>query len=63
MLASLYFVLALLPIVFSNLTNVKRDSNDYKEVCQAISAAISSKSAVFYPGGYSSVPQRRAAEV
>jgi len=57
MLASLYLVPALLPLVFGNPSNVKRNSNDCKQVCEAISAAISSKSAVFYPGGYSSVLQ------
>ncbi|KAF8332476.1 FAD dependent oxidoreductase [Amanita rubescens] len=50
MLASEYFVLALLPLVFGNPSSVKRDSNNCKQVCEAISAAISSKSAVFYPG-------------
>ena len=60
MLATLYFVLALLPLVFGDLTNVKCDSNDCKEVCQAISATVSSKSTAFYPGGDSSVPKRRS---
>ncbi|KAF8344646.1 FAD dependent oxidoreductase [Amanita rubescens] len=50
MLASLYLVPALLPLVFGNPSNVKRNSNDCKQVCEAISAAISSKSVVFYPG-------------
>jgi len=60
MLASLYLIPVLLPLVFGNPDNVKRNSNESKQVCEAISAAISSKSAVFYPGGYSSVLQRPA---
>ncbi|KAF8736610.1 hypothetical protein AX14_014265, partial [Amanita brunnescens Koide BX004] len=48
----LHFISILLPLVFANSPNVERDpSNGYKQVCQAISRAVSHQSAVFYPGG------------
>ena len=62
MLARLYLVSVFLPsFVFGNPLNVEREaSNGYEHVCKAMSATISSQSAVFYPGGCcSAVPHYR----
>ncbi|KAK2462602.1 hypothetical protein APHAL10511_005335 [Amanita phalloides] len=49
MFAYILLVLTLFSAVYGT-PKVKRDVASYRHVCQAISAAISSKSAVYYPG-------------
>src|SRR6266550_585026 len=60
MLAILHFVLVLLPLVLGNSLSAKRYSSNYKHVCEAIASAVSSESAVFYPGGRPSFPRGRS---
>ena len=51
-----HFILVLISFFFGGTPNAEGDAKSYQPTCQDISSAISSKSAVYYPGEPSFVP-------